>query len=288
MKVEVNVDKSLEEIFVEIHTPSENDELKNILKKLSYKELTLKGVIEDKTYLLNSDDLYVIYAENKKVFAATKDKVFRLGYRLYELEEILDSKKFIRISNSAIINIYKVDNFEASFNGLITINLKNGAKEYISRRYLKKVKKTLSLWGDKMVKVIIKRGVIGAVISLVAILSLLFGILIINGYQEITFNIGMFIRYLGTIMISGFIISATTIIFNLKRVPLLLSIVLHFILMFIALKFSIIYLEVLENQYLIQAVLISLYIIIASITFLSIVFENKKDVELINKSLRNL
>lgn len=145
MKVEVNVDKSLEEIFINIHTPSENDELKNILKKLLDKELILKGVIEDKTYLLNSDDLYVIYAESKKVFAATKDKVFKLGYRLYELEEILDSKKFIRISNSAIINIYKVDNFEASFNGLITINLKNGTKEYISRRYLKKVKKTLSL-----------------------------------------------------------------------------------------------------------------------------------------------
>ena len=137
-----------------------------------------------------------------------------------------------------------------------------------------------------MVKAIIKRGVIGAVISLVAIFSLLLGILIINGYQEITFNLGILIRYIGTIMISGFIISATTIIFNLKRVPLLHSIVLHFILMFITLKFSIIYLEVLENQYLIQAVLISLYIIIASITFLVIIFENKKDVEFINNKLK--
>lgn len=137
-----------------------------------------------------------------------------------------------------------------------------------------------------MVKTIIKRGVIGAVISLVAILSLLFGILIINGHQQINFNVAILIRYIGTVMISGFIISATTIIFNFKKVPLLLSIVLHFILMFIVLKFSIIYLEILENQYLIQAVLISLYIIIASITFLSIVFENKKDVEFINNKLK--
>ena len=64
------------------------------------------------------------------------------------MEEILDGNKFVRISNSAIINVYKIENLEASINGMITINFKNGEKEYISRRYLKKVKKILDIWSD--------------------------------------------------------------------------------------------------------------------------------------------
>lgn len=69
----------------------------------------------------------------------------KVNHRLYELEEILDGNKFVRISNSAIINVYKIENLEASINGMITINFKNGEKEYISRRYLKKVKKILDI-----------------------------------------------------------------------------------------------------------------------------------------------
>ena len=91
------------------------------------------------------NDIYSIYAENKKVYARTKDKKYIVNHRLYELEEILDGNKFVRISNSAIINIYKIENLEASINGMITINFKNGEKEYISRRYLKKVKKILDI-----------------------------------------------------------------------------------------------------------------------------------------------
>ena len=109
MKVKINIDEKIDEIFIEIYTPSKEDEnLRFILENLKMK----KSVV---------------------------------NHRLYELEEIFDGNKFVRISNSAIINIYKIENLEASINGMITINFKNGEKEYISRRYLKKVKKILDI-----------------------------------------------------------------------------------------------------------------------------------------------
>ena len=36
-------------------------------------------------------------------------------------KKFFDGNKFVRISNSAIINIYKIENLEASINGMITI-----------------------------------------------------------------------------------------------------------------------------------------------------------------------
>lgn len=144
MKIEVNVDTSLDDILVKINTPHMSDEINNIIRKLSEKSIVLTGIKDEKTYLIDENRIQVIYSENKKVYASTEDMNFKLNYRLYELENILDKTKFIRVSNSAIINIYQVDNFEATINGTVTIHLKNGMKEYISRRYLKKVKEFIS------------------------------------------------------------------------------------------------------------------------------------------------
>lgn len=146
MKVKVNIDEKIDEIFIEIYTPSKEDEnLRFILENLKMKKSVLNAYSKEKIYLLNINDIYSIYAENKKVYARTKDKKYIVNHRLYELEEILDENKFVRIFNSAIINIYKIENLEASINGMITINFKNGEKEYISRRYLKKVKRILDI-----------------------------------------------------------------------------------------------------------------------------------------------
>ena len=134
MKIKVNVDTSLDDIVVKISTPSMSDEIDTIIRKLSKNSLILTGINGEKTYLINENEIQVIYSENKKVYASTEDMNLKLNYRLYELEDILDKSKFIRVSNSAIINIYQVDNFEATINVKVTIHMKNGMKEYISRR----------------------------------------------------------------------------------------------------------------------------------------------------------
>ena len=88
--------------------------------------------------------LYFIFilAIADTIYAKT-DKIFKLKYRLYQLEEILNQSEFVRISNSTIINLNYVKNFETSINGLINVNLLDGTKEYVSRRYIKKIKKIM-------------------------------------------------------------------------------------------------------------------------------------------------
>jgi DNA-binding LytR/AlgR family response regulator len=63
---------------------------------------------------------------------------------LYELEERLDNR-FVRISNSEIVNLKKVKSLDLSFVGTICMELSNGEVSYVSRRYVSKMKKILGL-----------------------------------------------------------------------------------------------------------------------------------------------
>ena len=77
--------------------------------------------------------------------AVTEKGGFTLRLRLYELEERLDKKRFVRISNSEIVNLGKVRGFDLSFSGTIRVSLTNGTSTYVSRRYVSKIKTTLGL-----------------------------------------------------------------------------------------------------------------------------------------------
>ena len=57
----------------------------------------------------------------------------------------LDNSKFVRISNSEIVNLKKVKSLDLSFVGTICMELSNGTVSYVSRRYVSKIKKVLGL-----------------------------------------------------------------------------------------------------------------------------------------------
>ena len=68
-----------------------------------------------------------------------------LRLRLYEVEQRLNPHQFVRISNSEIINLKKIDYFDLSFTGTICVKLRGGMVTYISRRYVSKVKTILGI-----------------------------------------------------------------------------------------------------------------------------------------------
>ncbi len=86
-----------------------------------------------------------IYLNSGKVFAVTDKGEYILRLRLYEIENLLLTDQFIRISNSEIINLKKVNNFDLSFTGTICVKLSNVVTTYVSRRYIPKLKKILGI-----------------------------------------------------------------------------------------------------------------------------------------------
>lgn len=146
MQIEIKIDGSCTEPKIIVITNSMTDELNSIIKKLSEDSpQILSGIKDDKLEILEQSDLIRIYANSGKVFAVTDNGEYILRFRLYELEERLDKNKFVRISNSEIINLKKIKNFDLSFTGTICVKFSNDTVTYVSRRYVAKIKQILGI-----------------------------------------------------------------------------------------------------------------------------------------------
>lgn len=146
MQVEIKIDSSYTEPKIIIMTASMTEEINNIVKKLSEEvSWIISGSKDEKIEVLEQSELIRIYANAGKVFAVTDKGEYVLRFRLYELEKRLDACHFVRISNSEIINLKKVNHFDLSFTGTICVKLSNNTTTYVSRRYVSKVKKMLGI-----------------------------------------------------------------------------------------------------------------------------------------------
>ena len=146
MRVEIKIDSSCTEPEIIIMTASVTEEVNNLLRKLSEDvPQIISGVRDGKVEVLEQADLVRIYANAGKVFAVTNKGEYALRLRLYELEERLDADSFVRISNSEMINLKKVNHFDLGFTGTICVKLSDGTTTYVSRRYVSKVKKILGI-----------------------------------------------------------------------------------------------------------------------------------------------
>ena len=141
MQIEIKIDRSYKEPRIIVLTDSLTEEVSHILKKLS----------EDVPQIISGnknekiEELIRIYANTGKVFAVTEKGEYTLRLRLYEIEERLNTHQFVRISNSEIINLKKVNNFDLSLTGTICVRMSNGTTTYVSRRYVSKIKKILGI-----------------------------------------------------------------------------------------------------------------------------------------------
>ena len=95
--------------------------------------------------LLDPTDIYRIYSSNGKVLVETKNDIFNVKSRLYEMEQKMDKEKFVRISNSELINLKKVKELDINIAGTIKITFLNETTTYVSRRLVSKIKQLLEL-----------------------------------------------------------------------------------------------------------------------------------------------
>lgn len=146
MQVEIKIDSTVTEPKVVILTEQMTEEINEIVRKLSDPESQMiAGFQNDTVTLLDQDAILRIYASNGKVFAATDKGEYLLRLRLYELDARLRRDRFVRISNSEIVNLKKVRHFDLSFSGTICVSLSDGTETYVSRRYVSKIKDLLGL-----------------------------------------------------------------------------------------------------------------------------------------------
>lgn len=146
MEVELKVEPGRKEPKVIILAGEDSRELQQLVQELSGLALSPIPVREgEQTRLLPQEDFLRFYTDGKGVAAQTAEGVYTVGLRLYELEERLDRRRFVRISNSEIVNLDQVTALDLSLAGTIRMTLTGGIYAYVSRRCVKKIKETLQL-----------------------------------------------------------------------------------------------------------------------------------------------
>ena len=146
MKVNVEIDKKYVEPNAVIYANQITEDIKAIVEFL--KQENIKGINclkNEQAFIVKLEEIEKIYALNGKVYLETKDETLEVRKRIYELEEILPKRNFLRISNSVILNFDKVKNIELKIYGSLVINFYSGKVTYASRRYIKKIKEFLKI-----------------------------------------------------------------------------------------------------------------------------------------------
>ncbi|GGA41858.1 LytTR family DNA-binding domain-containing protein [Psychrobacillus lasiicapitis] len=146
MKVSLNIDSDFKETKVMIETPQLDDSVQDILDFIKARETEfLVGKDGEMQHILKPSDIHYFHTEKEAVVAVTSSGSYKLKEKLYELEGILPSNKFIRLSKSVIANLHELSRFEASFNGTLCVYFKSGMKEYVSRTYVNAIKEALKM-----------------------------------------------------------------------------------------------------------------------------------------------
>ncbi|MBO5207914.1 MAG: LytTR family transcriptional regulator [Lachnospiraceae bacterium] len=100
---------------------------------------------DNELYFINSSDVLYFESVDNRTFLYTADDVMEINQRLYELENILSDKDFVRISKSQIVNINRIRSLKPELNRTILATMCNNEQLSISRKYVKTIRNILSI-----------------------------------------------------------------------------------------------------------------------------------------------
>lgn len=132
-----------EKEMVEIRCHEVNDEVKEIVTFVRSRQGQLSGSIDGRQYEIAVRDILYVESVDNRTFLYTAEQSYETRQRVYELEEALKKKRFLRISRAALVNLMKIKSIRPALNGRFLAVLTNGEEIVISRKYVPDLKRTL-------------------------------------------------------------------------------------------------------------------------------------------------
>ncbi|MGL4740097.1 MAG: LytTR family DNA-binding domain-containing protein [Sarcina sp.] len=142
MKLTIEIDDTLDDEIV-IKCANVTDEITNILSLFRQDEkLLVKNKLEKK--FIDFSSIYRVDTVDDKVFIYTEKDIYESNYKIYQLNNLLPSDRFIRINKAAIINVLKVEKLKTDLNRRIKVTLTNGDIEIVNRTYVEEFKSLIN------------------------------------------------------------------------------------------------------------------------------------------------
>ncbi|MFU8786544.1 MAG: LytTR family DNA-binding domain-containing protein [Candidatus Izemoplasmataceae bacterium] len=86
-------------------------------------------------FIVEADDVLAVVGKSR----------FIVKLKLYEIEDLLNNKYFIRVSKYALVNMNKIEYIKPALNSKLSLLMKNGEEVEVNRHYYKSFKKALHL-----------------------------------------------------------------------------------------------------------------------------------------------
>lgn len=118
-----------------------------VITEDNYKNTFMFVKDEDNFHVkIDLNDVILFESNGSDISCHDMEKTYRVKERLYQLESTLDRDIFIRISNSAIINIRHIKKLIPTMGMKYIVVLKNNLKVEVTRNYYYKFKNFIGIW----------------------------------------------------------------------------------------------------------------------------------------------
>ena len=135
MKLIKTKEENLKENYLELHYNTIDEETAAVLERLKDNLRYLEGSCDGRKVTVALADIYYIETVDRRTYAYTKDMCVEIREALRDVLEEYENIGFVRISKSAIVNIYKIRKLQGDINMRVIIFLKNDEKLIMNRSY---------------------------------------------------------------------------------------------------------------------------------------------------------
>lgn len=145
MKINLDIDGKYDDTEVIIRAPHLNNDIERIVAMMRMIDMQIAVRKDNETYLLETEKILYIEAVDRKTFVYTNSENYESELKLYEIEQELIERDFLRISKNSIVNLRKIKSLKTDVNRKIRITLQNGEQIVVSRMYSDELRKKLGL-----------------------------------------------------------------------------------------------------------------------------------------------
>ncbi len=147
VEIEVVLDERYTDPHVTIRTKSNTQQVENIIcaiEDASHSDFPqIAAEKGDTVEFVSQRDIVRVHTEGRRIVIQTEDDIFTVKRTLTGLEDVLNPSRFLRISQSEIINLYKVKSFDFNLAGTIGVEFDCGIKSWVSRSRVRQIKNLL-------------------------------------------------------------------------------------------------------------------------------------------------
>ena len=145
MKIEIDIDRKYDDLGVKITAPGMSPEIEKIVSLMRMVDMQIAVKKGDETILLDANRILYVEAVERNTFVYTAEDIFESDLKLYEFEQQLSERDFIRVSKQGLLNLKQVKSLRADVNRKIRVTLQNGEQIIVSRMYADELRKRLGV-----------------------------------------------------------------------------------------------------------------------------------------------